>query len=274
MTSAIAGSATCALPGDLARLLVGRDQPAIQRVRDDLVLPQRDAAVVDAAARDRARPVLVGARIHLPRQLARALGDVELVDRPPAVGDVHEAVLDDRGALEAAVRPDAAALDAAQREGPGDFEVLHVLLLDLVERGVPGRRVVLVVGEPVLGLGRRVEQPLRRRVARRQGRDRDRAREQGAQPRRGRTSCHASCHANTSLNSVHKVGVIDEWSYPPVSTQSGRSYRLDGPCQTSNAGNAISTAEGAAPCPDELAPGYTGRSAPAMRLTGARQAQG
>jgi hypothetical protein len=167
-----------AFPGDLAGLLVGRDQPTVQGVRDHLVPPQRDAAVVDAAAGHRAGPVLVGARIHLPHQLARALGQVELVHRAPAVGDVHGAVLDDRRALEAAMRPDAAALDAAQREGPGDLEILDVVLVDLVERRVAGRRIVAVMAEPVLGLRRGVEQSIRGRFARCQRRDRQCGREQ------------------------------------------------------------------------------------------------
>ena len=58
---------------------------------------------------------------------------VDLVDRTPAVGDVHEAVLDDRRAFEAAMRPDAAALDAAELHRPGDLQVLDVARVDLVE---------------------------------------------------------------------------------------------------------------------------------------------
>src|SRR5215217_7764850 len=47
------------LPGDLAGFLIGGDQPAIQRVGDDEIAPQRHAAVVDAAARDGASPITV-----------------------------------------------------------------------------------------------------------------------------------------------------------------------------------------------------------------------
>src|SRR5262249_46505328 len=55
-----------ALPHHLAGRLVGGDQPTVEGDRDDLVLPQRDAAIVDAAAGDVARPGAVGAGIHLP----------------------------------------------------------------------------------------------------------------------------------------------------------------------------------------------------------------
>src|SRR5215510_3255576 len=55
-----------ALPHHLARRLVEREQAAIEGDRDDLVLPQRHAAVVDAAAGDVARPGAVGAGIKLP----------------------------------------------------------------------------------------------------------------------------------------------------------------------------------------------------------------
>ena len=138
MTSPLSGSATCALPGDLAGLLVGRDQPAVERVGDDEIAPQCDAAIVDAAAGDGASPVMVGLGIHLPDQLAAAAMRIDLVDRAPAVGDVEEAVLGDGRALQPAMAPDAAALDAAELHGPGDLQVLHVIAVDLVQRARSG----------------------------------------------------------------------------------------------------------------------------------------
>src|SRR5205807_10284768 len=71
-----------ALPHDLAGRLVGSDQTAVERDRDHLVLPQRDAAVVHAAAGDVARPGAIGAGVHLPLEhAATAAADVDRVDR-------------------------------------------------------------------------------------------------------------------------------------------------------------------------------------------------
>ena len=162
---ALVGIGDLALPGDLAGVLVGGDDAAVQRVRDDLVAPERHAAVVDAAARDGARPVVVGLGVHLPDEIALTAVGVDLVDGAPAVGDVHEAVLDDGRALKAAVRPDAAALDAAERYGPSNLQVLDVAGVDLVERREPLRRVAAVVEKPVPLLARGVEQAVRRHVA-------------------------------------------------------------------------------------------------------------
>src|SRR5262249_37917179 len=60
------GICDLALPDLLAGRLVGRDEPAIKRDRDHLVLPERDAAVVDAATGDVTGPGLVGFRVHFP----------------------------------------------------------------------------------------------------------------------------------------------------------------------------------------------------------------
>src|SRR5262249_3950381 len=71
-----------ALPDLLAGGLVGGDEPAVERDRDHLVLPQRHTAVVDAAAGDVASPGLVGFRVHLPLDGALpALGHIDGVDR-------------------------------------------------------------------------------------------------------------------------------------------------------------------------------------------------
>src|SRR5258708_38105280 len=50
------GVGDLALPGDFAGRLVDREHAAIKRDGNHLVLPQRDAAVVDAAAGDIAGP--------------------------------------------------------------------------------------------------------------------------------------------------------------------------------------------------------------------------
>ena len=157
---AFVGIGDLTLPGDLAVLLVGRDQPAIKRVRDDQVAPQRDATVVDAAARDCAGPVMVGLGIHLPEQGALPAMSVDLVHRAPSVGDIHETVFDDRRAFQAAMGPDAAAFDAAKVHRPCDLKVLHIVPVDILESGKPGRREVLVMMKPVARLLVCVEQPV------------------------------------------------------------------------------------------------------------------
>src|SRR5207249_4388969 len=107
-----------ALPDDLAGRLVGGNEPAVECDRDHLVLPQRHAAVVDTAAGDVTGPGLVGLGIHAPLDgTLLAARDVDGIDRAPAVGHIHDAVLNDRGGLQIAVLvAGAGALDAAQRD--------------------------------------------------------------------------------------------------------------------------------------------------------------
>src|SRR5436190_213842 len=79
------------VPDDLAVLAVDRDDAAVRQVREDLVLPQRDAA--------RARRVafVLDARIADPDVLREAgIARVDLVDGAPAVRRVHVAVVDER----------------------------------------------------------------------------------------------------------------------------------------------------------------------------------
>ena len=85
---------------------------------------------------------------------------VDFVDGPPTVGDVHEPILDDWRAFEPTVAPDAAALDPAERHRPGDMQPLHVVAVDLIERRVALRGVIVVVVDPVVLFLRRVEQSL------------------------------------------------------------------------------------------------------------------
>src|SRR5262249_14705471 len=109
------GIGDLAFPVHLAGGLVQREQAAVEGNRDHLVLPQRNAAVVDAAAGDVPGPRAVDAGVELPLDLALlAAGDVDGIDRAPAVGDVHHAVLDDRRALEVAKLVAAAALESAE----------------------------------------------------------------------------------------------------------------------------------------------------------------
>src|SRR5262249_35549128 len=112
------GIGDLALPHHLAGRLVEREQAAGERDRDHLGLPQGHAAIVDAAAGHVAGPGAVGAGIELPLDHAfLAAGSVDRIDRAPAVGDVDDAVLDQRRALEIAELVTAAALEAAERDG-------------------------------------------------------------------------------------------------------------------------------------------------------------
>src|SRR5262249_6603016 len=91
------GGGDLALPNFLSPRLVYRKYPPVERDRDDLVLPQRHAAVVDAAAGDVAGPGAVDLRIEAPANRAFAAArDVDGIDPAPAVGHIHHAVLDDR----------------------------------------------------------------------------------------------------------------------------------------------------------------------------------
>src|SRR5262249_31609750 len=110
------GIGDLALPHHLAGRLVEREQAAVERDRDHLVLPQGHAAIVDAAAGHVAGPGAVGAGIELPLDHAfLAAGSVDRIDRAPAVGDVDDAVLDQRRALEIAGLGAGAAPEAPRR---------------------------------------------------------------------------------------------------------------------------------------------------------------
>ena len=159
------GIGDLALPHLLAGRLVDGEHAAVERDRDHLVLPQRDAAVVDAAAGDVAGPGLVGAGVELP--LERALlagGDVDRIDRAPAVRHVHDAVLDQRRRFEVAERIASAALEAAERHRERQLQVLDGIGVDLLERGEPVALVIAVMEDPVLRLALRIERALGRHV--------------------------------------------------------------------------------------------------------------
>ncbi len=170
------------VPHDLAVRAVHSDDAAVGQVRDDQVFPQRDAA--------RARDVafVLDSRIGHPHQLALVrLARVDLVERAPSVGGVHEPVVDERIHLTfGAVLSDI--LHAAQRERPDHPQVFDVLAIDLGELGISGRGVVAVHHEPVLRLVLRVGQPvpidghrvLPDESCRRHCRDRDGANNRGA----------------------------------------------------------------------------------------------
>src|SRR5712692_10431237 len=109
-------AATHLVPHDLASVAVDRDDPAVRQVGDHEVFPERDAA------RARSVALVLDARIGDPDELALVgIARVDLVDGAPAVGRIHETVVDQRIDLVfRAVLPDV--LHAAQRDRPDEPE--------------------------------------------------------------------------------------------------------------------------------------------------------
>ncbi|MBM3507591.1 MAG: pentapeptide repeat-containing protein [Alphaproteobacteria bacterium] len=185
-----------AFPQQLARLLVDAMHAPVERDRDDAVPPQRDSAVVDAAAGDVARPHLVDLRIVLPHEVgAIAAAHVDLVDRAPAVRDVEEPILGDRRALEPRRRIAAALRRHLTAEQPHHLgrQVLDVGAVDLAQVGKAMGRIIAVDHRPVLRLGVGVLQPRLSHVA---GHGR---RREGKQGRRG----HRSGYRRTTTMGIH-----------------------------------------------------------------------
>ena len=87
------------------------------------------------------------------------IAGVDLVDRAPAVGGIHEAVVDERiDFVLRAVLPDV--LHAAERHRPDHPQVLDVVAVDLRELRIARRAVVAVHQQPVLRLVHRVVEPI------------------------------------------------------------------------------------------------------------------
>jgi hypothetical protein len=84
---------------------------------------------------------------------------VDLIEPAPAVGRVHEPVVDQRVDLGlGAVLPHI--LHAAERHGPDHAQLLDIVAVDLGELGIALRAVVAVHHEPVLRLVLGIEQAL------------------------------------------------------------------------------------------------------------------
>src|SRR5258708_21465438 len=84
------GVGDLAFPHHFARRLVDREHAPVKRDGNHLVLPQCDAAVVDAAASNVAGPGAVSAGIHLPLDDALlAAGVVDRIYATPAVPPMH-----------------------------------------------------------------------------------------------------------------------------------------------------------------------------------------
>src|SRR4029077_6762608 len=77
------------VPHDLAAVAVDRNHAAVRQVGDNEVFPQRDASRLGNVA------FMLDAGVRNPHELAViAAAYVDLVDRPPAVARIHEAVVD------------------------------------------------------------------------------------------------------------------------------------------------------------------------------------
>jgi hypothetical protein len=121
-------------PGDAAGLCIQRDQAAVEGPDEDLVLPQRHAAV-DRLAAALAQPVARDLGIVGPQP--PAIGRVEGEDPAPGGGDVEPPVGDQRRGLDSEVV-------AVERSFPGEAELADVGRGDLVQR----RIALLGVGAP------------------------------------------------------------------------------------------------------------------------------
>jgi hypothetical protein len=177
------------VPDDLAGIAVDGDHPAVGQVGDHEIVPQRDAA----RARDVA--LMAHAGIADPDELALVrVAGVDLVHRAPAVGGVHEAVVDQRiDFILGTVLADI--LHAAERQRPHHPQILDVVAIDLGQLGVAHRAVVAVHHQPVLRLVLRVDQPVpidRHRVLGRERGCGDRGRRRAGENRNARKLAHVS----------------------------------------------------------------------------------
>ena len=140
------------VPHGLALVAVDRDDPAVGKVGDHEVFPQRDAA------RARCVALVLDAGVGNPYELALVgIARVDLVHRAPAVGRVHETVVDERIDLVfRAVLSDV--LHPAERHRPYESQVPDVVAVDLGELRIARGAVVAVHQQPVVRLVLRVDQ--------------------------------------------------------------------------------------------------------------------
>ena len=135
-------AAAIGLPDQLAGAGIQRDDDVVPAHEVDVVAVERDAAL--------ALSVVGGERL-LRRQLVPVLPDqiarrsVDRLDHVAGIPEIHHAVVDERRRL----------VDAGlHRAGPDQLQILHVGLVDLVERAVAPRLIVAAMNQPVLRLGR------------------------------------------------------------------------------------------------------------------------
>ena len=137
-------------PLDGARLCVERDEMRVDRRDVDRVAENCDAAI----RREKADREQVGRQRRGPSPDRLAGAHVEGRDRGRRLGDVHDAVDNDRRRLKNAL--------TLQLVDPLNFQVLHILRVDLLQPRETLRGVVAAVGEPILRMARRHAESRRR----------------------------------------------------------------------------------------------------------------
>ncbi len=134
------------LPGLLAGIAVDGDQVAVECRDIDLVAPERDTAIGHVATGIGA-PAARRLRVEGPEQLARR--GIQRVDDAPRHGDVHDAVMHQRRRFHRAIRVDV--------EIPGETEIADIAVVDAGERTEALFVVASAGGQPVTGLGVRID---------------------------------------------------------------------------------------------------------------------
>ena len=149
------------VPEQVAAARVNRHQVGVQRAHEQRVAEHGDAAVVAAAA----DPEIIG-ELVLVAPVHAARGRIDGRQVAGRLRDEHDAVDDERGGL----RP----IDHGNLIGPLQLQIADVAGIDLVEPAEALAAERAGVHQPVVGLFRRVEQPLpghgrerRRRAGRR-----------------------------------------------------------------------------------------------------------
>ena len=142
------------VPHDFAGVAVDRNHAAVGQIGDDQVFPERDPA------RARHVPLVLHAGVGHPDEFPLVgTAAVDLVERPPAVARVEEAVVDQR--MELAFRTVLSdVLHAAERQGPHQPKLFDVRAVDLRQLRIPRGGIVAVHHQPVLRLVLRVAQPI------------------------------------------------------------------------------------------------------------------
>jgi len=126
------------MPNLLARLRIDREGLAVERVEEDAPVGVGGAAIDDVAARDALRR---RRRLRLELPLRRAVEAERVEDVRVGRHHEHRAVGDDRRGLLTAQH--------AERERPGDLQILRVSRVDLVEAAVAHPRRVLAGQRPL-----------------------------------------------------------------------------------------------------------------------------
>ena len=140
-----AGAGDLLVPHDLAGTAADRDDAAIDQVVVDHVSPEGETACAGAF-------VLADCGVCLPQDnTLPSVGDVDLIGRPPTVGQEHHPVVDQGTALDIRVlpRPHQCRGDRHREHRP---QPRDVFLVDLVQPRITVRPIILKDRKPVLRL--------------------------------------------------------------------------------------------------------------------------